>query len=161
LDTDPQLGTSRLFLRNAYWGRAMTLTQLGRHSEAARDWAQAAELDQGEQQKFFRLQRSLSLARNGDHTLAVTEANAVAEAKDVQGPNLYDASCVCALASSSVKGDTKLAERYASRAVELLRQAVAKGYKDVAHMKKDADLDGLRGREDFKKLEESFQGERK
>jgi hypothetical protein len=33
-----------------------------------------------------------------------------------------------------------------------LRDAVAKGYKDAAHMKKDTDLDPLRSREDFKKL---------
>ena len=34
----------------------------------------------------------------------------------------------------------------------MLRDAVAKGYKDAAHMKKDADLDPLRQREDYKKL---------
>jgi hypothetical protein len=51
------------------------------------------------------------------------------------------------------------------RAVELLRQAVAKGFWDVDSMKKDTDLDGLRGRDDFKKLmaqlEQPLQGERK
>ena len=30
----------------------------------------------------------------------------------------------------------------------LLRQAVQKGYQNVAHMKKDADLDALRDRDD-------------
>ena len=35
---------------------------------------------------------------------------------------------------------------------EMLREAVDKGYKDVAHMKKDKDLDALRGRGDFQKL---------
>ena len=34
----------------------------------------------------------------------------------------------------------------------MLRDAVAKGYKDAAHMKKDKDLDALREREDFKRL---------
>ena len=33
-----------------------------------------------------------------------------------------------------------------------LKQAMAKGYDDAARMKKDKDIDGLRGREDFKKL---------
>jgi hypothetical protein len=51
-----------------------------------------------------------------------------------------------------VKEDAKLQARYAARAVELLRQAVARGYKNLAHMKKDRDLDILRDREDFKKL---------
>ncbi len=39
-----------------------------------------------------------------------------------------------------------------ARAVELLRQAVAKGYKDIEHLKKDDDLKPLREREDYKKL---------
>ena len=34
----------------------------------------------------------------------------------------------------------------------MLRDAAAKGYKYVEHMKKDKDLDPLRQREDFKKL---------
>jgi hypothetical protein len=33
-----------------------------------------------------------------------------------------------------------------------LTQAVAAGYKDADHMKKDKDLDALRDREEFKKL---------
>lgn len=33
-----------------------------------------------------------------------------------------------------------------------LKQAVAGGYKDVAHMKMDKDLDALRQREDFNDL---------
>ena len=33
----------------------------------------------------------------------------------------------------------------------MLRAAVATGYKDAEHMKKDKDLDPLRQREDFKK----------
>ena len=37
-------------------------------------------------------------------------------------------------------------------AVALLKRAVAKGYKDLAHMNQDTDLDALRQRDDFKKL---------
>jgi hypothetical protein len=36
--------------------------------------------------------------------------------------------------------------------MELLQKAVKAGYKEVAHMKKDTDLDPLRARADFKKL---------
>ena len=36
--------------------------------------------------------------------------------------------------------------------MELLHKAAQAGFKDVAHMKKDTDLDPLREREDFKKL---------
>jgi hypothetical protein len=41
---------------------------------------------------------------------------------------------------------------YGDGAMKLLREAVNKGYKDVAHLKKDADLDPLRSRDDFQKL---------
>jgi hypothetical protein len=41
---------------------------------------------------------------------------------------------------------------YAARAVDLLRQAAARGFKDVAQMKKDADFDALRNRDDVKRL---------
>ena len=40
----------------------------------------------------------------------------------------------------------------AKRAVALLQQAVANGFKDAEHLKKDDDLKALRGRDDFKKL---------
>jgi hypothetical protein len=36
--------------------------------------------------------------------------------------------------------------------MRLFREAVSKGYKDVAHVKTDTDLDPLRQRDDFKKL---------
>jgi hypothetical protein len=44
------------------------------------------------------------------------------------------------------------AEFYGDAAMKLLREAVGKGYKDVAHVKKDTDLDPLRRRDDFRKL---------
>jgi hypothetical protein len=46
----------------------------------------------------------------------------------------------------------ELARGYADRAMALLRQAVARGYKGATHMKNDPDLQPLRGREDFRIL---------
>ena len=45
-----------------------------------------------------------------------------------------------------------LAKSYGDRAVESLRQAIAKGYKDAGQIKKDKDLDPLRQRDDFRKV---------
>jgi serine/threonine-protein kinase len=65
--------------------------------------------------------------------------------------DLYNAACGYALCVPLAdKPETK--ERYAARAVELLRQAVAKGFKDAAQVKQDNDLDALRQRDDFNKL---------
>jgi tetratricopeptide (TPR) repeat protein len=44
------------------------------------------------------------------------------------------------------------AQNYANRALALLRQAIVRGYKDAASMKKDPNLEPLRARGDFKKL---------
>jgi serine/threonine protein kinase len=44
------------------------------------------------------------------------------------------------------------AQFYGDAALKLLRDAVSKGYKDVAHIKKDTDLDPLRQQFDFRKL---------
>ena len=86
----------------------------------------------------------------------MAEANALTEGKDVSGPTLYDAACVCALAAASVKDDAKLSEQYAGRAVALLCQAHKAGYfkeqARVAHLKKDGDLRALRGRPDYQAL---------
>jgi hypothetical protein len=45
-----------------------------------------------------------------------------------------------------------LARGCADRAMAVLRQAVARGYKDAAQMKNEPVLQPLRGRADFKKL---------
>ena len=74
--------------------------------------------------------------------------------------NAYDAGCELALCIPIVEKDDQLdaAKRqaavqfYGDQAMAMLRQAVEKGYKNAAHMKKDTDLDPLRKREDFKKL---------
>jgi hypothetical protein len=44
------------------------------------------------------------------------------------------------------------AQYYGEAAAKLLRDAVNKGYKDVAYMKKDTNLDPLRQRDDFRTL---------
>jgi serine/threonine protein kinase/tetratricopeptide (TPR) repeat protein len=72
----------------------------------------------------------------------------------------YDAACGLSTCIPIVQKNQKAKpeERdkqalfYGDEAMTMLRDAVAKGFHDVAHMKEDKDLDGLRGREDFKKL---------
>jgi tetratricopeptide (TPR) repeat protein len=153
---DRRLATARKFLRNAHEGRAEALTQLKRHVEAIRDWDRAIELDDGSLRNGLRLQRAGCLAQTGEHARAVAEANALTERKDVQGPTLYDAARVCALAAASVKDDAKLSEQYAGRAVAVLRQAQKAGHfkqpATIAHMKKDDDLRALRVRPDYRDL---------
>ena len=71
--------------------------------------------------------------------------------------SLYNAACGRAI-TSAVQAKTpgadaaRLVKEDADRAMDWLQKAVAAGYKDSAHIKKDTDLDPLRERADFKKL---------
>jgi serine/threonine protein kinase/Tfp pilus assembly protein PilF len=100
------------------------------------------------------------LAALSDHAAAAATAEEMARLGWNPAADSYNAACALALCVPCAEKDAKLAaaERqkqaraYADRALELLRQAIAKGYRDVAHLKKDPDLDPLRPREEFQKL---------
>jgi serine/threonine protein kinase len=78
----------------------------------------------------------------------------------------YDAACFLSRCIPFVAQHDKLdvkrrkeaVQFYGDAAMKFLREAVGKGYKDVAHMKKDTDLDPLRQREDFQKLIAELEG---
>jgi serine/threonine-protein kinase len=159
LDKEPRLVTARFFLRNAHGGRARALDRLGRYAEAVPDWEQALALNHEKPRDgWFRLQRAASLARAGQQAQATAAVDEVLQRGNTNSGTLYDAACVYALAAAQAAKDAPPntsslgAEQYARRAMTLLRQAVQKGYKDAAHMKKDSDLDPLRQRADFQKL---------
>jgi hypothetical protein len=81
----------------------------------------------------------------------VALAEELARSPEATAETFVNSACIQALAAAAAK-ETDAAARHAARAVVLLRDAVAKGYNDVAHLKQDADLDSLRQREDFRKL---------
>jgi hypothetical protein len=72
----------------------------------------------------------------------------------------YTAACLLAGCARLVAQDeqlpeskrTELVTTYGDRALAALRQAVEKGAKEVAQIKKDPSLDPLRQREDFHRL---------
>jgi tetratricopeptide (TPR) repeat protein len=107
-----------------------------------------------------RLFRASVLVGRGDYARATDEANAVARLGGLDQDNHYNIACLFALSSAAAANDGKLAPadrtrlkgRYADRAMESLRQAVAKGFQSAPAMKSDQDLAPLRSREDFQKL---------
>jgi serine/threonine protein kinase/tetratricopeptide (TPR) repeat protein len=107
-----------------------------------------------------RLYRAITLAGRGDHVQATAEAEAVARPGGLISSTVYNVACVFSRASAAADHDTKLSTadrarlkaRYADRAMEYLRQAVAEGWGNPGVAKKDADLDPLRARKDFQKL---------
>src|SRR5262249_222733 len=81
----------------------------------------------------------------------------------------YDAACYLSLCVPIVAKHDRLdatqreeaATFYGDAAMKLLRDAVSKGYQDVARLKKDTDLDPLRQRDDFRKLVVELEGKGK
>jgi hypothetical protein len=71
---------------------------------------------------------------------------------------MYNAACMRAVTAAAVRATdkspegVKQADAEADRAMAWLIQSVAAGFSDAAHIAKDADLDALRDRDDFKKL---------
>jgi serine/threonine protein kinase/WD40 repeat protein len=98
---------------------------------------------------LYRLQAA---AQFGQAQGAVATVEALASGDSLDNGALYECGRIYALAASAVQGDAAVADRYAARAVVLLRQAADAGYKDSQALRIDPDLDALRGRDDFKKL---------
>src|SRR5262249_21221306 len=96
----------------------------------------------------------------GDHAAAADAAEQLVRADLEPRPDLYAAAGFLARAVPLAEKDDRLppAERrrcaqvYADRAVELLRQALAKGYRDLNQLKSDDALNPLRRRPDFQEL---------
>jgi serine/threonine-protein kinase len=159
LEKEPRLLTARRSLRNVHMGRAQALNSLGRHTEAVAEWEQTLALnDDKPLDRGFRVRQYWSLARAGQPAAAVAAVEELLQSGNAASGAIYDASCVCAVAAAQAAKaapphtSSLRAEQYALRSVELLRQAVQTGYKDVAHIKKDTDLDALRPRPDFQHL---------
>jgi tetratricopeptide (TPR) repeat protein len=96
----------------------------------------------------------------GEHAEASAAADQLAEAAVDLAKDRYKAACVLAGCVPLAAKDAKLpearrqelAKEYADRALAVLRQAVADGYKDAVQMHKDPALAPLRDRADFQKL---------
>jgi hypothetical protein len=100
------------------------------------------------------------LVELSEHRAAATAAAQLLEAAVDPANDPYNAACFLALCMPLAEHDKQISDAqrkelvrsYSDKAMAALRQAIRNGYKDAAHMKKDTDLDPLRGREDFKKL---------
>jgi serine/threonine protein kinase len=101
-----------------------------------------------------------TLADLRDHVAAAATAAELASLGVDPGTNAYNAAGVWSRCIPLATLDTQLPERervelaqsYADRAIGALRQALGQGYADLAHLKKDPDLDPLRSRPDFQQL---------
>lgn len=164
LAADAQSADARDLLAKAHWGRAEALGKLQRHRDALSDWQKALELSRGDDRELIRQDRAFALAFAGDHDQAMAEVDDLLRGR-VNGRLLYNLACVTAVSAAALAKDEKqpeaararAADEMAGRAVELLRRAwLARLFRDrerIDHLRKDPDLDFLRGRADYRALE--------
>src|SRR5262249_43383856 len=142
-----------------YSHRALALTDLARHADAASDWGRFVLVAPPQYRLFGRVRRADSLARAGQREQAMKEADAVARLAKLPALFLYHLACVASLCAASDPGQPlprseHLTEVRARRAIAWLQAARQAGFfkagANVAHLKKDANLDTLRHRTDFR-----------
>jgi hypothetical protein len=114
--------------------------------------------------RTFSRNNTLTLARVlvhlGAHDEAAATADRAAQSDVEPAADLYNAACIFSLCVPVADKDSKLTEverqklahDYADRAMALLREAVAKGYRDAQHLAKDDDLAPLSKRPDYQAL---------
>jgi tetratricopeptide (TPR) repeat protein len=165
LEAEPRLAGACLFLSRARTGQAETLGRLGRSTESSAEWSRAAEswersgeLARGPARAWHLSQNIKALVRAARVADAARAADTYArQATDKVA--LYNAACLLSQVSTAAAKNAvlppfteiPLSQQLATRAVEYLRRALAAGYNDP-FMKKDPDLDPLRGRADFQQL---------
>src|SRR5262249_52618776 len=152
----------------AHAERANSLSRCGRHAEAFQDWERALALCDASGKDAIRVDRSAGLARQGDHAGATAEAANLAATQAASGPVLHRLASVYSLAGRAARQDSqlsagdqdKLADQYATRAIEILSQAAATDYYqdagNVATLKTDRDFEPLQSRADFQRLLEKL-----
>jgi serine/threonine protein kinase/predicted RNA polymerase sigma factor len=166
LDRTPDV-TARQFLLNSHWGRAVALSRLGRHAEAVQDWDRAIALDEGPMRLTYCLGRALTLAHAGEDSKATSAVAEVLRSGIPDAGLCYIAACVYAVAAAHAARaapahtSSLRAEQHSRRAVALLRDAVARGFQNVADLKKDPDLEPLRARADFQQLVADLEAKQK
>jgi serine/threonine protein kinase/tetratricopeptide (TPR) repeat protein len=145
------------------WGEAQSLVAVHRGPEAVRLIDECFQLAAGKNVDPRLLPwvvdlRSRHFEQTKDAAGCCQTADMWEKLKRTDPNSLYKAACFRAAAAgvlrSADKSDSAAhqADAETERAMGWLKQAVAAGYKDGAHVKKDRDLDSLRAREDFKRL---------
>jgi tetratricopeptide (TPR) repeat protein len=126
---------------------------------------QLAEIDQ----RDVRAQTDLllALARCGQHAEAARLADRLSDTAEKNSGQLFQLACgfaLCSLSLSTEKGPVAdmdammLAEEYAAKTIDTLRQAIAHGFRSVAALRLDPDLEPVRARPEFAALVKELEG---
>ncbi|MBW3541963.1 MAG: protein kinase, partial [Planctomycetes bacterium] len=154
---DPNDASVQRMLGTAYYGLATAVLEAGdgeaarTHFETSRDIRRRlAEKDKDD--LTLQADLMLALARCGEHAEAAGIAGDLEQRAPKDASLLYQVAGGYALAAAAAASDKAAAAQYSRQAIGALQKAVAEGYRSVALIEIDPDLDPVRGEEAFQKL---------
>jgi serine/threonine-protein kinase len=100
---------------------------------------------------FLLIALARTCAGQGEHEGALGAAHRIRDLGWEAANDAYNAARALASCAAAADGD-KSAPDYAGRAMDLLRQAVGRGFTEVTRLKRQEDFNPLRQRKDFKQL---------
>ncbi len=123
---------------------------------ATGDWDRILKIDAGVLPRLLSL-RATEMARQGKLADVAQAGAKLRELKPSTNVNLYNAACAFGLCAglvvrASAKPEEAEARRYRDLAIACLRGAIAAGYKNFDHMRRDDDLKPLHGVPEFENL---------
>jgi tetratricopeptide (TPR) repeat protein/tRNA A-37 threonylcarbamoyl transferase component Bud32 len=170
LKAEPRDASARDQALKAHARRAEFYQGSKRWAEAVKDLERALEVDDTPQRWIREVLRAQALAEAGDHVRAVAAVGELEDSPRLPVQVLPNLAVVCVRSMGLARADTRLpaaerealAERYAVRAVALLRKVEAQGgfnnWGAFLSLRTDPALQPLQRRADFQKLlEDNFQ----
>jgi serine/threonine protein kinase len=161
LEAEPRQTDARRLLAQAYAGRAWSLSNLGKDSEALVDWDRSLAFTRDDLIPGALLGRAATLAHLGNYLEAISETDRLTPQKPSGLVPFIASARVYAAAVPAAARDPKLgpadrrsrAEKLAVRSIELLKRGHQGGELDnkpaVASLKLDRDFEAIRSRSDF------------
>jgi tetratricopeptide (TPR) repeat protein len=167
LQVEPNDAIARDAALQLHGNRAVALSSLGNHGEAAAEWTRVIDLSGQPAPARYRLGLALELLHAGELARALAEARQLKSTEGVSGGDCYNLGCLYSLAAAAVRHDkgvpseqrARLTQSHIADALRWLRSAAEAGYfRDAAnrdHARKDSDLEIVRDRAEFRQIIES------
>jgi tetratricopeptide (TPR) repeat protein len=135
-------------LKQCLWGRAQAYAILGKCNRALRDADRVVALSPEAERPAILASRANLRLKAGDAAGAVADADELTRTGTWSGRQWYNFACVYAAASAQLPTRRDACAR---RAIELLDMAAQAGYRNIAHARRDPDLQPLSNDAGFKK----------
>jgi tetratricopeptide (TPR) repeat protein len=131
--------------------RAKSLSALDRPTEATASWDLALGLDVNNSASL-RIGWARELARVGRIAEAADAVREISARRNLKPGELRGAAGVMALCANATVRDPPQSHAFADQAIELLRRAIARGYRNVEELNRELELSILRPRPGFDRL---------